>query len=641
MDMTTFGAFTTARLGIYAAQKALDVTGHNISNINTVGYTRQAVDQISLRVGAVNHYASANGGRAGSGVLITGMSQFRDPYLDIRYRNESASVGAANTKLAGLQELSDILDEVASGDDENGIIEAQFQDLLTQLQNMTKDHATDAEFQGLVRSSAETLTKLFNHYADQLNSVKENREDALKQDVDSVNDILKGIQNLNESIFKSEIYGDSALELRDERNLLIDKLSQYMKIDVTYEPVKIGAGDTIDKLVIKTAKVGGEGQKTLVDGDYVGQLSIGTGDLLNPAYDPPNADLNDPNDPRGMEFIGADGKPTNVQADAQKVEYALSMSDLTNAKGDVIAGSAVNFSDTELYGALQADRELLTEAGEFSTKGMAVADPGAATKRGIPYYQNALDALARQFATVMNKANTGYLKDGDGNILNKDDGTILATKNADGTYQFDLDGSGSIETGEAAYSLDDLKGFNTFKNKAKELGGTLFSNSSTGDVTAGITAANISISKSWSTNAVTIQNSFTAAVGTTEVGTSDTENILHIISEIQGSHNYLPGDMVTNAIDGNIAFFKGSFQEMLTGGIQGTLAKDIRSTSSHLDTYYANATNLDVSRDSVSGVELNDEAMGLMQYQKSYSAACRLMTTLDQVLDKLINGTGA
>lgn len=632
MDMTTFGAFTTARLGIYAAQKALDVTGHNISNINTVGYTRQAVDQISLRVGAVNHYASANGGRAGSGVLITGMSQFRDPYLDIRYRNESASVGAANTKLAGLQELSDILDEVASGDDENGIIEAQFQDLLTQLQNMTKDHATDAEFQGLVRSSAETLTKLFNHYADQLNSVKENREDALKQDVDSVNDILKGIQNLNESIFKSEIYGDSALELRDERNLLIDKLSQYMKIDVTYEPVKIGAGDTIDKLVIKTAKVGGEGQKTLVDGDYVGQLSIGTGDLLNPAH---------ATDPTLPKYIDAAGQPTNDPTLAQKVEYALSMSDLTNAKGDVIAGSHVEFSDTELHGALQADRELLTEAGEFSTKGMAMADPGAATKRGIPYYQNALDALARQFATVMNEANTGYLKDGDGNILNKDDGTILATKNADGTYQFDLDGSGSIETGEAAYSLDDLKGFNTFQNKAKELGGTLFSNSSTGDSTAGITAANISISKSWSTNAVTIQNSFTAAVGTTEVGTSDTENILHIISEIQGSHNYLPGNMVTNAIDGNIAFFKGSFQEMLTGGIQGILAKDVRSTSSHLDTYYANATNLDVSRDSVSGVELNDEAMGLMQYQKSYSAACRLMTTLDQVLDKLINGTGA
>ena len=59
-----------------------------------------------------------------------------------------------------------------------------------------------------------------------------------------------------------------------------------------------------------------------------------------------------------------------------------------------------------------------------------------------------------------------------------------------------------------------------------------------------------------------------------------------------------------------------------------------------LENYSAAAQDLAVRRDSVSGVNLNDEAMNLMQYQKSYSAACRLMTTLDELLDKLINGTG-
>ena len=49
--VTTFGAFTTARLGIYAAQKGLDVAGHNIANINTEGYTRQSLQQVSLRTG--------------------------------------------------------------------------------------------------------------------------------------------------------------------------------------------------------------------------------------------------------------------------------------------------------------------------------------------------------------------------------------------------------------------------------------------------------------------------------------------------------------------------------------------------------------------------------------------------------------
>ena len=49
---------------------------------------------------------------------------------------------------------------------------------------------------------------------------------------------------------------------------------------------------------------------------------------------------------------------------------------------------------------------------------------------------------------------------------------------------------------------------------------------------------------------------------------------------------------------------------------------------------------MDTERDSVSSVDFNDEAMNLMMYSKSYNAACRLMTTIDSVLDKLINGTG-
>ena len=46
--MSTFGSFTTVRLGLYSAQKGLDVTGNNITNINTPGYTRQRLNQVSL-----------------------------------------------------------------------------------------------------------------------------------------------------------------------------------------------------------------------------------------------------------------------------------------------------------------------------------------------------------------------------------------------------------------------------------------------------------------------------------------------------------------------------------------------------------------------------------------------------------------
>lgn len=564
MGVTTFGAFTTARLGIYAAQKGLDVTGHNISNINTTGYTREALDQVSLRTGGRDFYTSSYNASVGSGVLVTGISQLRDPYLDIRFRTEQSSVGAMDTKLSGLEELSSILDEVADNDG-NGVLEAQFNDLVSQLQVMSDDHATEEEYDTLVRSSADSLVKLFNSYAERLQTVRENQEAGLEQDVSDVNDILQNIQTLNSAIQKSQVHGDDALEMQDQRNLLLDQLSYYMKIDVTYTAVQIGGGSTVDKLVIKTA---GDNGRTLVDGDYATQLSV-----------------------------SEDGS------------YSISLAAPTNARGDVLKDAdgipfaEIQLGDTELYGAIQAGRELLTEKGEFASTADIAADPDASTKRGIPYYQDVLDSLAQKFAAVLNEANTGYLK------------------NSDGDY---LDASGSVVSAGAV-----------------QMGGALFSNSSTGDDIDGISAANISISKSWSSGAVRIQNSMvqdpaSSVIGT--VGSSDNSNILHIITLIDGSQAYNPREVAGDA-DSNDTFFEGSFQQMLTN-VQATLAKDVKNTTTLLDNYSAAATELDTGRDSVSGVDLNDEAMSLMQYQKSYAAACRLMTTLDEVLDKLINGTG-
>jgi flagellar hook-associated protein 1 FlgK len=84
--------------------------------------------------------------------------------------------------------------------------------------------------------------------------------------------------------------------------------------------------------------------------------------------------------------------------------------------------------------------------------------------------------------------------------------------------------------------------------------------------------------------------------------------------------------------------FEGTFQEMLTDVIAGTLAKDENITQTMLSNYNTTADEIYVDRDAVMGVDLNDEAMNMMQFQKAYSAACRLMTTYDSMLEKLING---
>ena len=212
---STFAGFTTARLGLSASQQALNVTGQNITNINTPGYTRQKLDQVSLNL---QGYSSSSDAKVGYGVLVTGVSQYRDPYLDIRFRNTIAKVGEADVKVASLKELETVFDEVAKTG-----LQDSFADL-TKYLNKLSGNAGDSEFDSMVRSSCSSLSQLINQYANQVTEIRDGQEDALKNvDVPEVNKLMENIANLNDTIRTSQINGNDALELIDQRNTLIDE----------------------------------------------------------------------------------------------------------------------------------------------------------------------------------------------------------------------------------------------------------------------------------------------------------------------------------------------------------------------------------------------------------------------------------
>lgn len=306
-NISTFGTFGTARLGIYASQKALEVVGNNISNINTPNYTRQVLNQKALHVGGVDHYTMSSDVRVGAGALVTGVSQLRDPYLDIRYRNEMSNVGAADAKLAGLQELAGIFDEVGMGENKDGVLYLAMNNLFEKLQNLNTSGAGRDEYDGITRGAAEAVVRWFNDYADQIEALKKNHEAAYRQDVDRVNKVLTGIRDLSEQIRKEQIHGGDALELKDERNALIDELSGYMRIHVTYTDEDIGAGMTVEKLKIEMAdKNSVMGGIPLIDGIYGAQISIQQ--LREQALGG--------DDGKTPLWLNPDGKATSIKADA-------------------------------------------------------------------------------------------------------------------------------------------------------------------------------------------------------------------------------------------------------------------------------------------------------------------------------------
>ena len=113
MIRSTFYGFHTALSGLNYAQKALDVTGNNITNMNTTGYTRQRVDINSIAASSyMDRYANANSHNVGQGVSITGISQLRDKFLDVRFRDEASQVGQYDSYLSALEEVAAVFDEV-------------------------------------------------------------------------------------------------------------------------------------------------------------------------------------------------------------------------------------------------------------------------------------------------------------------------------------------------------------------------------------------------------------------------------------------------------------------------------------------------------------------------------------------------
>ena len=796
----TFGSFTQARLAIYAAQLGLSVTGNNISNVNTPGYTRQRLDQESFRTGGADRYQSSFDVRVGNGVLPTGVSQLRDPYLDIRFRNDNSNVGAMDAKLTGLDRIAAILDEVGKGGDvpegeEFGIIAYHLGNLFKALSGLS-DNTGQQDYDVQVRSAADTLCQVLRSYASNLSEMYDDTVKAYNQNITQINNLLSNIRDLNTAIRKSDIHGDKALELRDQRNNLIDELSKYMKIDVTYTTEDIGAGKTVEKLIISLGNANPDSsvhtdESILVDGRYCAQLMTATpklneekpgdkttfqymtetGDLTNnleqaqmlpkentdeatkadfpyidaqgnpvkdpddaykvpvpnPDYKPyldkngnPTADIDEaemidiPNFglrlselrdeydrvlesvvkmeereiskdlfgngepttvllPDGtskyttyratqqrllMKNDGLNGKPIMKDPDGNPFKYLIKNADGSytgtnnwkEASREVVTtyyaqdyittpSTPVDLDDNDLYGALQSQRELLTENGEFSTlDSIKNLDESAASKRGIPYFQKMLDLLAEKIATSFNENNQGYLTNKDGNYIDKDAKEIQLAGAGINRERGLTEAQKQALIADGCVDADGNPDLDRFL-EAKDgifTGGNLFSNNGDTDDATGINASNITISASWSRGPL-IVNSFLCPNGDTKPASTDSSNILVLQGLGEQKMVYYPQTLVGDAQSEPL--FTGTFEDMWTN-INTILGNDQMITSTLLDNYYEKTVELDSSRASVSSVDFNDEAMNLMQYAKSYNAACRLMTTLDSVLDKLINGTG-
>ena len=213
--------FNTAVRSLLASQRSLYIVNHNISNMNTKGYSRQQGAQR-----ATSPYSLPGIGFLGTGTEIYDISRVRDSYVDFKYWNENAPRGEWLIKRETLSELEKIF-----GEPSDSSFRRYIDDFFTALDNMSKN-PSDFSYREPVRENALALAKHINETAARLHELREETKVSIDTKVRKINSIATQIASLNRQIYSNELDGRKANDLRDRRDLLIDELSQIVNVRV-------------------------------------------------------------------------------------------------------------------------------------------------------------------------------------------------------------------------------------------------------------------------------------------------------------------------------------------------------------------------------------------------------------------------
>ena len=223
--MSTFTGLTTMVRGIFNAQTALNTTGHNITNASTEGYSRQNANSVSTT--AESRYGIYGAIAVGTGVEIQSITRSRDIFADKQYRNENSTQNYYEMRAKTYDKLEVVLND--SGD--TGMLQSitEFYKSLVDLSTSASTNANRSEVVSKAKAICDLMKTDKNEFVNQINSEYED----LNLHLQELNQILDDIVKTNKLILASEANGSSANDLRDQRDLLVDNLSDYLNVNVT------------------------------------------------------------------------------------------------------------------------------------------------------------------------------------------------------------------------------------------------------------------------------------------------------------------------------------------------------------------------------------------------------------------------
>jgi len=217
-----YGILNTGRIALLAQQQGLDVTGNNIANVNTPGYTRQRVNLESSQ--PISSYS----GQMGTGVKAAEIQRIYDRFLGSQINNQNQNMGRWEAQQGALGKAEIIFNE-SSGYGLNQFMSA-FWNSWQDLANNPAGHVERVE----VLSKSEVLATTFNQMASELIQAQNDLDVSIKGTVEEINTISRQLADLNQKISQVEVSGQHANTYRDQRDMLLKDLSNLIDIN-TYE----------------------------------------------------------------------------------------------------------------------------------------------------------------------------------------------------------------------------------------------------------------------------------------------------------------------------------------------------------------------------------------------------------------------
>ncbi|MBP2241978.1 flagellar hook-associated protein 1 FlgK [Cytobacillus eiseniae] len=520
----TFMGLETARRGMFTQQSALYTTGHNVSNANTPGYSRQRINfQTTLPYPPIGIDSPYMPGQIGTGVEAGSVQRIRDGFLDAQYRNEYSKFGYYGTLSESLTKMEEIMNEPS----DTGLHSAM-EKFWKSLQDLAS-HTGNTGARDVVAASGQMVTDTLNYYYNSLTRVQDDIGKQIEVKQNEINSLIDSIAQVNQQISEVEPNGYLPNDLYDRRDLLVDNLSKLINIKVTnVKPTKYGnAKDIAEGLYnIEVVKEDGKSYNPPINLVSVNKSGILGTNKVEVVYE-------NPNDPKGMVTGVKFGNGQPVTDNSFKGDLA----GLIESHGYEDGAGNIKGSYPDMIDKMNKMTEaFVNEFNHIHKQGYALGATTQSTDDFFVWDPSKFDPAKGNFAQAV--------------IVNdklKKDPSLIAAGGA----------SGASGDNKNAQALADLKtlGFDKYGNP--------FGN---------------------------------------------------------------------NSLTGNLDTFYS--------GIIGKLGVESQSAAKSTENSAILADAVDVNRQSVSAVSMDEEMTNMIKFQHAYNASARNITVIDEMLDKIINGMG-